>query len=279
MSAREGNGHRLLRTIEVLGESLITLGVVMLLFVVYEVYWTDVVSAGRQRDVTSALDREWAGAPAADDPTVGGQRRTTKSSVPDGQGFAKLSVPRFGSDYHFTVLEGTSTAALEAGPGHYTGTAFPGEPGNFSVAGHRVGKGAPFNDLDQLNSCDAIILETDTSWSVYRVLPMASEVVGWSTGRGTAPACSASTTAVTPPGGVYSGVAGREIVNPSDGAVIAPVPGKAGATVDPKDQLALLTLTTCDPQFSAEHRMIIHATLVRSMPKSGSAVPPEMQEH
>lgn len=176
-------------------------------------------------------------------------------------------MPSFGSDYHFTVLEGTRAATLEAGPGHYAGTALPGEPGNFGVAGHRVGRGAPFNDLDQLRSCEAVVVETASSWFVYRVLPLAGETpVG-------VPACTASSTPVTVPAGIYGGLVGRETVEPSDGGVIAPVPNHPDAAITPPDLRALLTLTTCTPKFSASQRMIIHATLVRTMAKSGGAVP------
>src|SRR5699024_4642862 len=62
---------------------------------------------------------------------------------------------------------------LLAGPGRYTASQMPGEAGNFAVAGHRVGKGAPFNDLGNLRSCDAIVVETFASWNVYRVMPMS----------------------------------------------------------------------------------------------------------
>jgi sortase (surface protein transpeptidase) len=259
------------RTVSGLGEVLITLGLVALLLVVYEVYWTDVVSAGKQADAQQALDQQWDG----DAPTVG-NGRTARGDLPLGQGFAKLYVPTFGSDYEFTVLEGTDAASLEAGPGHYVGTALPGEPGNFAVAGHRVGKGAPFNDLDQLRSCDAVVVETRTDYDVYRVLPMADEVSGWATGAGTRASCAArdGSTAVAPLPAPYADVVGQEVVLPSDGAVIDPVPGSSSAEV-PADAQRLLTLTTCTPKFSASQRLIVHAVLVRTAPKTAGP-PPEL---
>lgn len=281
-------GDRIRTTIRSVGELFITVGVVLLLFVVYELYWTDVVSAGKQATATSALDQEWA---AGDNPliaapvvpaTPGGQR-TTDVSVPLGDGFAKMYVPSFGSDFEFTVLEGTSEETLAIGPGHYEGTAFPGQPGNFSVAGHRVGKGAPFNDLDLLASCDAVVVETAVSWFVYRVLPMADEVAGWSGGRGASdPSCAAPDgegTAVAPLGGDYAQVVGREIVDPSQGEVIAPVPGRPEVNPAGDQAAALLTLTTCHPRFSAQQRMIIHANLVHTWDKAdlaAGALPPEL---
>ena len=260
----------------VTGEVLITLGLVVLLFVVYEVYVTDWLSAAKQHDATSALDRSWSGEAPADP----GNQRTEKFRPGDGEGFAKLYVPAFGSDFVFTVLEGTSDRVLEIGPGHYKGTAFPGEPGNFAVAGHRVGKGAPFNDLDLLRSCDAIVVETRQSWVVYRVLPMRDELAGWDAGRGADPRCAG----VHPLGGRYAGVPGREIVLPSQRGVIAPVPGHPELSFDavpPEEQAALITLTTCHPRFSAAKRMVLHGVFAKEYPKDPAdpgARPPELTE-
>jgi sortase A len=277
-------GDRVRTGVRSLGELLITVGMVLLLFVVYELYWTDLVSAGKQSDVTTALDQEWAN---GDNPTIAtpvvGQERTGQSTVALGAGFAKLYVPSFGSDYQFTVVEGTTQEALAVGPGHYAGTAFPGQPGNFAVAGHRVGQGAPFNDLDLLQSCDSIITETADTWYVYRVLPMSEEVDGWGAGKGATDASCTGTAdndaAVAPLGGAYTGVVGRQIVDPSQGDVISPVPGDAAAAPTGADAVSLLTLTTCHPRYSARQRMIIHAVMVKQYPKSASApgaVPPEM---
>jgi sortase A len=279
-------GDRVRTAVRGLGELLITVGLVLLLFVVYELYWTDLVSAGKQNEATTALDQQWA---SGEDPTiatpVGGQARTGQPTVALGAGIAKLYVPSFGPDYQFTVVEGTTQDDLAIGPGHYVGTAFPGQPGNFSVAGHRVGQGAPFNDLDLLKSCDSIIAETADTWYVYRVLPMSDEVAGWAAGKGSTDASCTGTAdaeaAVAPLGGAYSGVVGRRIVDPSQGDAISPVPGDAAAAPTGVDEASLLTLTTCHPRFSARQRMIIHAVMVKRYPKSGSApgaLPPEMAQ-
>ncbi|GAB2910325.1 hypothetical protein GCM10027047_05670 [Rhodococcus aerolatus] len=262
------------RAVSAVGEVLITLGLVSLLLVVYEVYWTDVISAGKQADAQQALDQRWAD----DAPTVpAGNQRTARGDLPLGQGFAKLYVPAFGSDFEFTVLEGTDDTTLESGPGHYVGTALPGDPGNSAIAGHRVGKGAPFNDLDLLRSCDAVVVETRTDYVVYRVLPMADEVAGWATGAGTRPGCTGGpgATPVAPLPAPYQAVVGQQVVLPSDGDVIAPVPGDVAATPPAGGEAHLLTLTTCTPKFSASQRLIIHAVEVRSTPKSAGP-PPEL---
>ena len=274
---RQNAGDRARAVLGVTGEVLITLGLVVLLFVAYEVYVTDWLSAGKQRDATAALDEQWS------DPTVApldqdSNERTEKFHPGDGQGFAKLYIPAFGSDFVFTVLEGTTDRILEIGPGHYKETAFPGEPGNFAVAGHRVGKGAPFNDLDLLRSCDALVVETEQNWAVYRVLPMRDEVAGWTNSRGTDPLCAG----VQPLGGPYQGVVGQQIVLPSQSDVIAPVPGDADRSFDSvpaAQRAALITLTTCHPKFSAAKRLIVHGVFVKGYPKdpaNPNLRPPEL---
>ena len=208
-----------------LGDLLVTVGVVLLLFVVYEVYVTDLLTEQRQSELTDDLYAEWA-----DDPPVPG------SQVP-GDAIAVLYVPRLGADYRQVVLEGTADAQLSQGPGHYVGTALPGEQGNLAIAGHRVGKGSPFLELDTLRPGDPIVVETADSWFTYRVLG------------------DPDTGVVT---GDPSGVPGQEIVLPTQVDVISPVPG-GDAYGDPAG--AFLTLTTCHPKFSARQRVIIHARL------------------
>jgi sortase A len=227
-----------------LGQTLITVGVVMLLFVVYEVYVTNYFAHQQQSKVKTALQQQWR---AGDDPLlpVPGQRTP---SLPDGKGIAYLYIPRLGRDYAWAVVEGTSNADLEKGPGHYPGTALPGRLGNFAVAGHRVGKGEPFLNLDQLRAGDAVIVRIESSWFVYRV-------------KGAQHGKIDSRDA--------DGIAGREIVRPSDSAVLADVPDHPGATPTEK----LMTMTTCHPKFTAAKRMIIHAALDKTIAATGTAMP------
>jgi sortase (surface protein transpeptidase) len=255
-----------------IGELLITAGLVVLLFVVYEVYITDLLSAGKQREATAALEDQWK-----QNDTVQGGERTAKYDLEDGKGFAKMYIPKFGPDFHFTILEGTTDKILESGPGHYKGTALPGQPGNFSVAGHRVGKGAPFNDLDLLESCDAVVVETKTDWFVYRMLPTKNEVAGWA-GKGGNPRCEK----VAPLGDPYGQTVGQEIVSPNQGAVISPVPHQPNAAVPKAQQASLLTLTTCHPRFSDRQRLIVHAVYIKQWakdPAKPDETPPELKEN
>ncbi|RCW47250.1 LPXTG-site transpeptidase (sortase) family protein [Halopolyspora algeriensis] len=262
-----------------------TLGLVVLLFVFYELYVTSWFSARKQTEATERLHDRWK------DETP--RRMPVKPE--DGRGFAQLYIPALGADYRYTVLQGTDQETLAIGPAHYTGTALPGERGNFAVAGHRIGRGAPFGDLDQLRSCDALIVETASQWYVYRVLPMRHEVADWasrggSSSRGPAKpdaaggadqrAAETRCKGVAPIGGPYAEVVGRRIVQPHQSEVILPVPGKQGAEVPPERRTRLITLTTCHPRFSAEKRLIVHGVLTKRYPKVSSRPglrPPELR--
>ncbi|MDQ3762397.1 MAG: class E sortase [Actinomycetota bacterium] len=239
------------------GELLLTAGLVVLLFVFYEAYVTDWFSAQKQREATAKLDDAWRNPRGLVDRPI------------EGAGIAKMYIPALGPDYVFTVLEGTGQDTLAAGPGHYQGTALPGQLGNFAVAGHRVGKGSPFNSLDVLSSCDAIVVETADRWYVYRVLPLQGESSGWAAGKGTQSQCRG----VEPLPGRYANVVGKAIVLPAQLEVIAPVPGHPDR-VRPASRL--ITLTTCHPPFSAQQRLIVHGVLVASYRKVAGERPVEL---
>jgi sortase (surface protein transpeptidase) len=254
---RRGDGVR--AVIRGIGELFITLGLVVLLFVFYSVYVTDWFSAEKQREATADLDEQWR------------NHRGLLDHPLEGDGIAKLYIPSFGRDYAFTVLEGTGADTLAVGPGHYVDTALPGQPGNFAVAGHRVGKGAPFNDLDLLSSCDAIVVETIDQWFVYRVLPLQGEADDWAADQALTPRCAG----VGPLPGPYTDVVGKQIVLPSQTEVIATVPGRPGL-VPASGPAPLITLTTCHPQFSARERLIVHGVLVATYPKVPGELPAEL---
>ena len=245
-------------TVRGMGELLLTAGLVVLLFVFYEAYITDWSSAAKQREATVQLNDTWSNPRGVVDRPI------------EGAGIAKMYIPSFGPDFVFTVLEGTEQDTLATGPGHYQGTALPGQPGNFAVAGHRVGKGSPFNSLDLLSSCDAIVVETVDRWFVYRVLPLRGESAGWTDGKAAQPQCRG----VDPLTGDYADVVGKTIVLPSQTEVIAPVPGQPDLTA--KRDVELITLTTCHPQFSNRQRLIVHGILVAQYEKVAGQRPAEL---
>ena len=214
----------------VIGELMLTAGVLLLLFAFYESYWTNIASGKLQDEANETLQEEWH------------NPRGAGHAPKLGEAFARRYIPAFGSDFAFAVLEGTNENDLLRGPGRYTDTQMPGEPGNFAVAGHRVGKGAPFNDLGNLHTCDAIVIETATEWITYRVLPI----------DGSPGECFSQEQQAK---AEYQPVQGRHITLPGDVSVLQPVPGAEG--VEPSE--SLLTLTTCHPQFSNAERMIVHA--------------------
>jgi sortase A len=130
-------------------------GLVILLAVAYQVWGTDVASDREQERISDDLRDDWA-APVPPQPEF-------------GDAFAFLHIPAFGPDWKpRAVIEGTDPQTLADGPGHFVNSAMPGQLGNFAVAGHRVGEGSPFLELDELDPGDAVV-ETVDHWYVYRV--------------------------------------------------------------------------------------------------------------
>ena len=231
---------------QILGELLLTAGAVLLLFAFYEAYWTNVESGKLQEQAQGELDETW-------------QNPRKQLNPKLGEAFARMYIPAFGDDFQFAIVEGTDDNDLLRGPGHYENTQMPGEAGNFAVAGHRVGKGAPFNDLGSLKTCDAIVVETQTSWVTYRVLPVPGE---------DAPNLDCFNAPQKEKlHAEYAQAQGRHITVPGDISVLEPVPSLSDAS--PSE--GVLTLTTCHPQFSNAERMIIHAMEVENLPKTASS--------
>jgi sortase A len=92
-----------------------------------------------------------------------------KSELAVGSPVTRIRIPKLGVDT--VVVEGTSKEALDAGSGHYTESALPGQPGNVAIAGHRVTYGKPFNDLDKLGEGDRVFLDTPVGSYVYEMVP------------------------------------------------------------------------------------------------------------
>ncbi|MGI8761898.1 MAG: class E sortase [Jatrophihabitantaceae bacterium] len=230
------------------GQTLITFGLIILLFVVYEVYVTNWFASAEQAKVHTALEQEWKQGKDPLLPLPDG----ALASLPLGTGIANIYIPRLGRDYAWTIVQGSTTptdAQLEQGPAHYGNTALPGQVGNFAVAGHRVGKGEPFLNLDKLRVGDAVIIETKSEWYVYRVKGRDHN----------------SLTAKD-----ADGIAGREIVTPDNTTVTLPVPDHPGA----KPTEALMTMTTCTPKFTADFRMIVFSVLSAKLPRTSNQKPP-----
>jgi sortase A len=200
------------------GEVLITLGLLLLLLVVYELWITGIFTHREQHKLENQLQKAWS-APAVVAP-IKAKAPVVPKAPPFGAGVAILHSEVLGAHWKWVVVEGVGTNDLAKGPGHYPGTALPGQVGNFVVSGHRTTHGAPFFNTDKLQPGDAVVVETATTWFVYKITS-------------------------------------EESVSPSDVGVVLPVPNEPKAVATQK----LLTFTTCNPKYSASHRLIVHGVL------------------
>lgn len=154
--------------VSVFGELLITTGLVLGLFVVYSLWWTNVVAdraADKQGDkVRDTWDAADTGPGALD----------TKNGV----GFLHVPAMKNGE---VLVEKGTSSKVLNDGvAGYYTDPVKSALPtsdknGNFTLAAHRDGHGAKFHNIDKLKKGDAIVYETKDNWYVYKVYAILPE--------------------------------------------------------------------------------------------------------
>lgn len=87
--------------------------------------------------------------------------------APAGHGIGSIEIPRLGLTRY--MFEGVELPTLDQGPGHWPGTAMPGETGNVVVAGHRISHNADFAELDELDPGDEVIFNADGSRHVYTV--------------------------------------------------------------------------------------------------------------
>ncbi|MFB4316459.1 class E sortase [Actinomadura sp. 21ATH] len=139
-----------------LGELCITAGLVLLLFVTYGLWGTGRYTRAQQDELGKDLQASWSS-------------KVTRERVALGAGMALIRIPRFGKKYRFVVVEGVTQKHLRKGPGHYPGSAMPGEVGNFVVSGHRTTYSAPFNRIGELRKGDRILIDTREKQFVYRV--------------------------------------------------------------------------------------------------------------
>jgi sortase A len=209
-----------------LGQTLITLGIVVLLFCVYELYFTNLYTDKQQSKLGSDLTNAWH--EPAPSPSPG----ASPPALVLGKAIAVIRMPALGAGYRKFVVEGVGKEDLKKGPGHIPNTALPGAVGNMVISGHRTTYGAPFNRVDELKRGDAIVLETRDTWFTYRVTS-------------------------------------EQIVAPTAYEVTFPVPGQRNAVPTKR----LLTLTTCNPKYSATQRLIVHALLDSALPKSAGQPP------
>jgi sortase A len=154
--------------------ALITLGVIVFLFVAYQLWGTSIAESHHQAALkrgfnAAVVATQTAKAGKADSATVGrGSSSTANPSPAVGGAIAHLVIPKIHVDKY--VVQGVGESDLQQGPGHYPQTVMPGQDGNSAIAGHRTTYGAPFFDLDKLAVGDIISLtNTANQTFVYQV--------------------------------------------------------------------------------------------------------------
>ncbi len=219
----------------VIGELFITAGVLVFLFLGWQLWLNDIIVGAQQDKAGAQLAQHLSEVPikAAPPAAVKDYGTPAVSAVPGNAAqFAVVYIPRFGTEYAKTLAQGVGTHdVLDQGwIGHYPGTAMPGEIGNFAVAAHRTTHGAPFKQIASLQVGDKIYVQTAIGYYTYAFR-------------------------------------GLEYVRPTAVDVLDPVPRAPGAA--PTDRI--MTMTSCNPMFSASERIIAYASLESWQPVSAGA--------
>jgi sortase A len=170
------------RTLRILSVTLITAGLVVLADVATTLAWKEPVSTvygsiqqGKAEDELADLETEF---PARADlrkvariPDIHKKVEVLAGlfaeRVQTGEAIGRIQIPSI--DVDVVVVQGTDTASLQKGPGHYPDTPFPGQGGTTAIAGHRTTYLAPFRHLDALEPGDEILLKMPYANFAYRV--------------------------------------------------------------------------------------------------------------
>lgn len=231
------------------GRMMIRAGVLILLFVAFQLWGTGLHTSRAQDDLEKQFrtkqDELGERSSESSDTTTSSATASTASTAPPvtaspdfptpkpGEPIGLISIPDIGADFFF--VEGVDLRWLRDGPGHFPQTPLPGQPGNAALAGHRTTFKAPFNRLDELDPGDLIFVETLQGRFTYEVMPQPA-------GEG------------EPPKGHY-------IVGPRQTEIL-----------DDKGDNRL-TLMACHPKYSAAQRIVVEAKLV-SNPAPATPLPP-----
>ena len=217
-----------------LGEVLITAGVLTLLYVGWQLWIGDLIFGAQRTAVGQDLSQQWEQEHAAPATTPAPTAAPPVEPVilpeaGDGETFAVMRIPRFGGDYAWQVAGGVTRAGTldPIGIGHYPGTPMPGGVGNFAVAAHRTTWGAPFNRLAELHVNDAIVVETEAGWYTYRFRTL-------------------------------------EYVTPDEIDVLLPVPQVQDAPAGSR----YITMTSCSPMYSMSERIVAYGVFESFTPRA-----------
>ena len=221
--ARRGGRGPVATTLGIAGELLLTMGILVLLYVVYVLWGTGIQTGRAQDELREQVVDRWSDPVATEEaPVTAGEAPVDPAETEIGDGYALLRIPALGDDWEWVVVQGVELSDLARGPGHYVDTADPGELGNVSIAAHRSGHGAPFADLDRVGIGDAVEVETAAGTWTYTIDEPA------------------------------------RVIEASDTWVVDPVPGQSAGT-EPTERR--ITLTTCHPRYGSSQRMYVSGVL------------------
>jgi sortase A len=157
------------------GKTFITSGMLILLFVAYELWGTGIAEARSQHSLRKQFEASLNAPKPTTPPTTGttlpDATTTTADPLPPppvGGALAIIRIPKAG--INAAVVEGVDVSDLKKGPGHYPKTPLPGQPGNTAIAGHRTTYGAPFYHLDEVQPGDPIFISTRDGTFQYSVV-------------------------------------------------------------------------------------------------------------
>lgn len=243
----------LARALGAIGRTMIATGVLLLLFVVYQLWGTGLHTRLAQQELEqefqALLDQAADTAstspstdPDATSPPTSYEVAPAAADVPPpakGDPIGRIVIPRIGVD--FVVIEGVDLWLLDDAPGHFPGTPLPGQPGNAALAGHRTTFMAPFNRIDELQPGDTVDVTTVQGTFQYEVLPQPA----------------------TDPNGAPSG---HYIVRPDQTEILD----------DKGDDR--LTLMACHPKYSAAQRIVVEAKLTSPVAPATPRAEPDADE-
>jgi sortase A len=224
----------------VIGELFITVGVVALLYVAWQMWIGDIIISNERADEARNLSEQWqqeyeaAPTTPAPTPTEGEEPAAIEPIIgahpAEAEVFGNMYVPRWGADYASKIAGGVTRANTldPIGIGLYDQSPMPGDIG--SLAGHRTTYGKPFNRIADLHVGDAIVIETADGWYTYRFRTL-------------------------------------EYVRPDQTEVLLPVPGQEGVSADGR----YLTMTACSPMYSLAERIVAYSVFDSFTPRSAGA--------
>jgi sortase A len=182
MTATAPRASRTRRALRVFSSVLIVAGTILLSDAVATLLWQEPVSAVyahfqqgelgnqlvqlEQAPLAPAEKRALAKIP---DPKrrLAFRARALKRRLKPGDPMGRIVIPAISASDVF--VQGTGSADLRKGPGHYPATPLPGEHGTVAIAGHRTTYGAPFRNVDKLDPGDRIELRMPYARFIYRV--------------------------------------------------------------------------------------------------------------